>query len=318
MDYLETLRVHEAPYGCYRYRPGAAPGWDLYATTDVAILRTVMGENLRATLSDDQCRQWIDGINAFAQEDGVYRPGGHSDQHRNGMVIGALGPLGGRQKFPVQFYKDFDTTEKVGAWLEKIDWSRQWPASHLFWGGIHCYSMSRHCTAAWLDAVFDWLDANLDPETGWWRLGVEHADRDQPLGGGAHIWPIYQHHGRRFSCPERTIDGILSMQRRDGSWLRFGHYLDLDALYGLAYLGAQAVGYRTAEIDEAVQRHGDLAQKEYRAFMNRRPDTHSLLAMVGGLGLLWQLAPGRFHDTIPWTDIFSDIRLYATAAVECN
>ncbi|HEY9248490.1 MAG TPA: hypothetical protein VIO38_05140 [Rariglobus sp.] len=108
------------------------------------------------------------------------------------------------------------------------------------------------------------------------------------------------------------------MQRRDGSWLRFGHYLDLDALYGLAYLGSQAVGYRTAEIDEAVQRHGDLAERDYRAFMNRRPDTHSLLALAGGLGLLRKLAPERFHDTVSWSDIFSDIHLYDTAAVECD
>ncbi|EIQ01940.1 hypothetical protein OpiT1DRAFT_00517 [Opitutaceae bacterium TAV1] len=320
MAYLETLRVPGAPYGCYRYRPGATTEQDLYATTDVAILRTVMGEDLRTSLTPEQRQQWIGHINSFAREDGVYGPGGHSDHHRNGMVIGALGPLGGRQKFPVRFYRDFDTPETAAAWLEKIDWSRQWPASHLFWGGMHCHSLSRHCTAAWREAVFCWLDTHLDPQTGWWRRGVDHADRDQPLGGGAHIWPIYQHHGRRFPYPERVIDSILAMQRRDGSWLRFGHYLDLDALYGLAWMGSLAPGYRSSDVAEAVRLHGDLALRDHAAFMKRGPDTHSLLAMAGGLGLLQQLMPGRFYDDsgVRWTDIFSDIRFYDTASVECG
>lgn len=347
LAYLGTLRIPGAPYGHYRYKPDAdadpkpepnaadacaplpgAPastteqGQKLYATTDAAILRTVMGEDLRTSLTPEQRQQWITHINSFARENGSYGPalGGHSEQHSNGMVTGALGPLGGQQKFPVRFYGDFDTPEKVAAWLVKIDWSRQWPASHLFWGGMHCYSLSRHCTAAWREAVFCWLDARLDPQTGWWLRGVDHADRNQPLGGGAHIWPIYQHHGRRFPYPEKVIDSILAMQRSDGSWLRFGNYLELDALYGLALMRSFAPGHRAADVAVAVRLHGDLALRDYPAFMARGPDTHSLLALAGCLGLLQQLSPGRFYDVpgVRWTDIFSDIRFYNTAGVECG
>jgi len=316
MRYVQSLQVQGKPYGCYRLRPGGES--DIYATTDVAILRTVMGENLKTSLTPDQRRQWIDYINSFAREDGVYRGGRHSDQHRNGMVIGALGALGGRQKHPVQLYREFDTVETVAAWLERIDWSRQWSASHLFWGGMHCYSMSAHCTPAWRKAVFDWLDANVDPATGWWRKGVKHSDRNQPIGGGAHIWPMYQHHNRPFPCPEKAIDSILALQRPDGSWLGFANYLDLDALYGLAYMRTLAPNHRAADIRAAVRKHGDLAIRSYPRYLGTKPDTHRLLAMVGEMGLLQQLNPERFTDAVTWTDIFSDKRLYDTRAVEAR
>lgn len=314
LAYVSTLQMPGRPYGCYRLKPGREA--EIYATCDVAILRTVMGENLKQTLTDQQRREWIDYINSFAQPDGVYEGGRHSKQHRNGMVTGALGVLGGKQKYPVQFYEEFNTVEKAGSWLEQIDWAHLWGASHLFWGGMHCYSMSKACTDAWRDAVFSWLDANLDPETGWWRKGVAHADRNQALGGAAHIWPIYEHHGRGFPYPKKVLDRILALQKEDGSWLKFGNYLDLDALYGLAYMRSLAPEYRRGAVRQAVKRHGDLALANYETFMARKPDTHQLLALAGALGLLNQLDPERFHDTVHWSDIFSDVRLYDTASIE--
>jgi hypothetical protein len=314
LAYTGTLQVSGQPYGCYRLKPEGEA--ELYATCDVAIMRTVMGEDLKRSLTTQQRQEWIGYINSFAQEDGVYRGGRHSEQHRNGMVIGALGALGGQQRYRVRLYQEFGTIEKASTWLEGIDWSRQWAASHLFWGGMHCYSMSKDCLAAWREAVFAWLDANLDPESGWWRKGVAHSDRNQPLGGGAHIWPMYQHHAQPFPYPERVIDQILALQKADGDWLGFGNYLDLDALYGLAYMQSQAPGYRRQDVRSAVRVHGDLAHQCYRGFMQGKPDTHILLAAVGELGLLNQLDPERFHDIVRWTDIFSDVRLYDTATVE--
>ncbi|HPO12032.1 MAG TPA: hypothetical protein PLI09_01200 [Candidatus Hydrogenedentes bacterium] len=315
MAYITVLQVPGKPYGCYRLKPSGEA--ELYATCDVAILRTVMGESLKQTLSDQQRQEWIAHINSFAQEDGEYKGGRHSKQHRNGMVIGALGVLGGKQKYPIRFYGDFNTIEKVEPWLEQIAWSRLWESSHLFWGGMHCYSMSSACTDAWRDAVFTWLDANLDPETGWWRKGEKHSDTNQPLGGGAHLWPIYQHHTRPFPYPEKVIDSILALQRADGSWLSFGSYLDLDALYGLSFMHSLAPDHRANDVRGAVRRYGDLALARYAPYLAGTPDTHHVLGTIGGLGLLHQLDPERFHDTVKWSDIFSDARFYDTQSVEC-
>ena len=142
----------------------------------------------------------------------------------------------------MQLYAAFDRPETVGPWLASLDWSGAWRTSHLFWGGVHCFSFSARAGADWLTAAFAWLEANLDPATGWWRAGTPHADRHQGLGGAAHLLPLFAHHGRRFPFPERVIDSVLGMQLPDGRWLdaRDGperlhvmHYLELDALYAL-------------------------------------------------------------------------------------
>jgi hypothetical protein len=85
--------------------------------------------------------------------------------------------LGGRQSLPVSLYEQFDELDEIEPWLEQIAWDRQWSASHLFWGGMHCYSMSSRCSAPWRERMFRWLDANLDPQTGWWRKGVPQSGR---------------------------------------------------------------------------------------------------------------------------------------------
>lgn len=318
MAYMETARVPGKPLGWYYDAPCKTNAPSLYASCDVAHIRTVMGEDLQETLTPAEREAWIAHINSFAQPDGTYGPArrGHSAHHANGMVIGALGVLGGKQKFPVRLYEAFDTPEKVAPWLETVDWRKQWSGSHLFWGGMHCFSRSRRCTDAWRKAVFDWLDANLDPQTGWWRKGVPHAGPYEPLGGGAHIWPIYQHHHRRFPLPERVIDSILALQKSDGSWLGYGNYMDLDALYGLAYMSSLAPQYRRANLLDAARRHGRGLVTHWPSFLAKKPDLHVLLGAVGAFGLLQQLLPEIYTDTMKWTDIFSDPRLYQTDRVE--
>lgn len=324
-DHFRSLLIEGAPYGAYA--TGTADPTDVYAPTDIAIARHIMGEVLTDTLSDTQRRQWIDYINSYQNpEDGSYRERyRHSKLHANGMVIGALGVLGGRQQYPVKLYDAFDTIPEVGPWLEQIDWAKQWGASHLFWGGIHCYSLSSRCDPEWLAYVFRWLDDNLDEQTGWWRKGTVYTDRHQPLGGSVHIIPIYQHHGRRFPEPERVIDSVLALQLPSGRWLdrekdrkQIMHYLELDALYALSYAGSLAPGYREDDIMKSVNRYADLVHGYWNGPASewQQLHPHRTLSMVGTFGLLQKMLPERFVDAVEWTDIFSDIRLYDTAAVE--
>ncbi|MBE7464020.1 MAG: hypothetical protein HS116_11115 [Planctomycetes bacterium] len=326
-EHLESLRDRDGAYGSYRSGPRKRP--DLYASCDVAIARAVMGDDLKA-LPETQRLEWIAHINSFAAHnfdggpDGSYFDSmGHSKLHANGMVVGALGILGGKQRFPCKLYEAFDTPEKAGPWLETVDWVKQWSASHWFWGGMHCFSFSKRCTPAWFEAVFAWLDANLDPQTGWWRKGVPHQDRHQPLGGSVHIVPIYEHHGRAFPYPERVVDSVLALQLPNGCWLDHAkgpmlNYLELDALYAYAVMRKWAPKYRLDEVRKSVDRYADAAIEYWNTrrgeFFKLHP--HYALAAAGAFGLLQQLAPERFPDERRWTDIFSDRRLYDTAAVE--
>lgn len=316
-EYCAALQVEGSPYGVLRRRARHDAEATLYATCDVAWIRACMGEDLERTLTPRQRREWVTHIHSFAEEDGTYRGGNHSLEHANGMVIGALGVLGGRQARPVRLYDAFDEPAEVAPWLERIRWDRQWSASHLFWGGMHCYSLSSRASDRWRDRVFAWLDANLDPATGWWRKGVEQSGLEiEVLGGAAHIWPMYQHHGHPFPHPRRVIDSILSMQRPDGSWLGFGNYMELDALYGLAYMRSEAPGYRETDIAAAARSHGDLVIDRFPGYLLSAPDAHGVLAVVGTLALLQELDPERFRDEARWSDIFSDRRFYRTDRVE--
>jgi hypothetical protein len=324
LEYCESLLDQEGPYGCYRSKQGGRP--DLYASCDIAEIRTIMGEDL-TLLPEEQRRQWIDHINSFTDlfhKDGRYTDTyGHSLLHANGMVVGALAALGGRQQLPVRLYDEFNTADKVGAWLEQIDWVNQWRASHLFWGGMHCFSFSKTCQPDWLNTVFDWLDRNLDEQTGWWRKGIPHADRHQPLGGSVHILPVYQHHGRTFPYPEKVIDSVLGLQLPSGRWLKrdgihIMSYLELDALYALLYMRQLAPDYRSADIMDSVSRYGSAVIEYYRNHKSElfQLHPHPVLAAVGTFGLLNAFLPDTFPDEVQWTDIFSDVRFYNTASVE--
>ncbi|HML45536.1 MAG TPA: hypothetical protein PKE04_02150 [Clostridia bacterium] len=245
--------------------------------------------------------------------------------HANGMVIGALGALGGRQKYPCRLYDDFRRPEQITAWLERIDWVRQWSASHWFWGGMLCYSFSKSCTQEWKDAVRQWLLDNSDEATGYWRKGVVPGDRHQALGGFVHIVPIFEHQGWAHPYLERAVDSVLALQLPDGPWFSgkavfCATYLDLDALYVLAYAQRTMPDYRGTDIRLACRRYLSAILRDYAshgdALYGQHP--HHILAAVGVFGLLQQLLPDMVRDDRAWTDIFSDRRFYQTEAVECE
>lgn len=320
LDYCEAIRDKEGPYGCYRRGVGQRPG--LYASCDVALIRTVMGEDLQKTLTDRQRREWINHINSYQlRSTGEYCDTlGHSTLHANGMVIGALGVLGGKMKYPIKLFEAFDEPAEIEAWLDtKVDWRNQHGGSHAFWGGMHCFSMSKQCTDEWRDRVFDWLDANLDENTGWWRKGVEPSNRYQQVGGSVHIIPMYEHHGRHFPYPERVIDSVLKLQSDKGYFHEYTiSYLDLDALYCLRLMGDYAPQYRKADIDRAVREYAACLMPTYEAAKAKifKGHPHRILAVAGIFGLLQQLAPETFQDDVQWTGIFTDRDFYQTDKVE--
>jgi hypothetical protein len=326
-EHLNEIRDKEGPYGSYRSGIKQRP--DLYSACDIAQIRTIWGENLMLTLTTEQRTEWISHINSFAdRSDGSYFDRyGHSKLHANGMTIGALGVIGGQQKYPVKLYDEFNSTHKVVPWLEQIDWSKQWSASHQFWGGIHCFSMSKNCDNAWLEVVFEWLDKNLDERTGWWKKGVPHADRHQPLGGSVHILPVYEHKNRTFPFPRQVIDSVLTLQLPNKRWLDRGResarayymsYLELDALYALKYMQILEPTYRKDDIQRAVLDYGENViqywNNDKEEVLSMHP--HRILSAIGTFGLLQHHLSEMFYDDVKWTDIFSDRRFYRTDLVE--
>lgn len=324
LTYMEALVDKEGPYGAYRRRIGER--CDLYSTLDISLCRTIYGETLM-DLPEKKRQEWIDHINSFTDEylkDGSYSDTfGHSKLHANGMVIGALGPLGGKKKYPCRLYDGFLSTKDIGSWLETIDWETQWSASHLFWGGMHCFSFADGCTDEWKQAVKKWLLENADENTGFWRKNTQYTDRHQALGGLAHILPVFEHQNWEFPFINRTVDSVLKMQMKNGCWLDREQdfpatYLDLDALYVLRYAKDYSPSYRREEVHRACAAFAAQLMANYEnhkdVFYAQHP--HFVLAGIGIFGLLQQLMPEDFYDDRPWSDIFSDRRLYQSAQVE--
>lgn len=79
-----------------------------------------------------------------------------------------------------------------------------------------------------------------------------------------------------------------------------------------------APGYRESEILESVNRYGDLVFDYWNNPLDiwKEIHPHRILSIVGTFGLLQQLIQDRFYDTVKWSDIFSDVKLYDTATVE--
>lgn len=321
LNHFESRRVTTGPYGQYKMQ-ATDTGLSYYASLDVALSRVIMGEDYQTSLTQQQRDQWIDYLHTYARPDGTYSDTfGHAQLHANGMTIGALGPLGGKQLYPATpLYAPFNEASEVPSYLaNNIDWTSQWGSSHLFWGGLHMYSQSSAAKPQWTTEVFNWLDSHVDMNTGWWITGEQPSSNVQGLGGGAHIWPIYEQLGHAFPAPEKVIDRILSMQVAGG---RFGGnnsgYMDLDALYGLKYMRSLAPTYRTNDVNNAVTTFGTWLNGNISGFLAGNPTMHETLAKVGGFGLLNQLSPAQFPDSsgVHWTDIFTDDKLYQTATVE--
>ena len=331
LAHFERLRDRGGPYGCFRRGVGQRP--DLYASCDIAIAHQVMGLDLRARLTEAERRSWIDHINSYTEVEhnqetsgGVYFDRlGHGVAHANGMVVGALAVLGGRQPEPVALYEAVATEERVLRWLEtEVQWDRLWAGSHEIWGRLVTYSFSRRCDDGWRRVVLDWLDRETEPSTGMWRRGVPPADRHQGIGGAAHILPLYDLHGRGLAHPRAMIDTVLALQLPGGCWLADSeektNYLELDALYLLWVASRLCPDHRPGDIRRAVDRYADVAiayqKREDEPILQVHP--HRTLGALGVFGLLQRLCPDRVYGSRVWSDIFTDPLLHATHAVEAE
>lgn len=327
-NYYDKLLDKDGPYGCYREEKGGRT--TLFASVEAAMRRTIIGEDLQISLTKKQRQQWIDLINSYAYQpygktpDGSYSDGFYS-RNKNGhflwmnsKIIAALGILGGKQKFPVTFYNEFNTKEKLIDWLERYNWKWQFLSAHFFQGGITYYSFSKKCSSEWRESVFIWLNNNLDEKTGFWTKGLKPGNHYQQLGGSALLLPLYQHHNRIFPYPERLIDSILNFQFPSGRWFNVKHrhdmnFLEYDVLYTLHYLSSLVPNYRKDDIKRAVQKYSDLVLK----FWPNRGETFKLDKWFMGIfAILQKMNPDKFYDDVTWTDRFGDKRFFQTDKVE--
>ena len=129
--WLESLQVVGEPYGCLRGGPQGPPrflrqcgrcphSYDYGGRSegDAFGLPKVGVDRLPHRLAEPGRRKLSDLHPPFQAA---------CQRHRHW----GPGASGGRMDYPVELYRPLAMPESVGKWLETIDWSAQWTASHL-------------------------------------------------------------------------------------------------------------------------------------------------------------------------------------------
>src|SRR5690606_18313138 len=70
-NYFDARRLDTGPYGQYRMNAGDS-GPNYYASLDVALSRTIMGEVFTESLSQQQRDEWVGHLHTYALPNGTY------------------------------------------------------------------------------------------------------------------------------------------------------------------------------------------------------------------------------------------------------
>ncbi len=306
-EWYEKLQAPDAPYGAYRLSPRHEP--DMYASADIAWCRYIMDD---LELTEEQRQSWVGFIQDQQDEDGTYRHlTGHCTTHALCHATGALSMLGGTHRYPPRLLRDYARPERVGEWLDGINWVNQWGGSHDIWGAGLPLVCSEQTADEWEDAVFTWLGREVDPETGFWRKDVESRTRMEYLGGAFHIWPLFAADGRPLPYPERVIDSVLALRTEDGLFGGDMGYSNMDAVWVLGYL-TQRTDYRRDDIQVALRENlAALAEAYALAPEQFLSGAHSTLSRIATLSMLQEAMPELFESATRWRNPWHERRLYA-------
>jgi hypothetical protein len=306
-QWYAQLQSQDQPYGAYRLTPAQPP--DLYASADLAWIRWMMND---LSLSVPQRQQWIGFIqDQQSPSDGTYRHiTGHCPAHAFCHATGALNMLGGRHRHPPRFLAPYRDVQRIPAWLEQIDWEKQWGASHDIWGAGLPLAASDETPQAWRDALFAWLDEAADPATGYWRKGVKARSPIEYLGGAFHIWPIYAALGKPLLYPERLIDQLLALQGPNGSFERGFGYGNMDGVWALERLSKQVL-YRADEVRAALQRDLEGLIRVYDDHPSQFfADAHGTESRIATLAILQAALPEKFTSSAVWRNPWHERDLF--------
>jgi len=295
-NWYGNLQAPGKPYGAYRLTPERPP--DLYASADVAWIRWMMND---LDLTEAQRREWIGFIQDQQEPDGTYRHiTGHCKTHAFCHATGALNMLGGKHRHRPRILDPYRNVERMPEWLDGINWVHQWGASHDIWGAGVPLACTPSTPDAWRNALFEWLDAEVDPETGFWRKGVVSPTPMTYVGGAFHIWPIYAAMQRPIPYPERVVDSVLKLRNADGSLdARFG-YGGMDCVWALQYV-SERMPYRRQEVLSTLAGNIRGMMAMYNEYPHRfLTDAHGTEARIAILAITQAALPRLLVSEEPW------------------
>lgn len=237
LAFIQRHRFPGGRVGQYRYSSAVAQP-TLYSSTYAAMTCSLYGH--LDYFSDTEIAAWIDYLNSFQDDDGLYRDpviygeGWYAGDafdcgriHLSCHVLGALICLGGLAAKSFQVAAEFADLDHLGKWLHNRDWGYHVGATGneiMNLGTILQYARDHHNddrAGRAVQFILDWLDTHqLDPATGIWGT-LDISDpllRSHAVQGAYHWWALYFFDARPVPCVEAAIDTVLRNQNPHGGF----------------------------------------------------------------------------------------------------
>lgn len=232
--YMEKLRVKGEHTGRYYYSAhGKVP--ILYASVYGALLYDLL--NKVDDLNVNENREWVDHINSFQCEDGLYRDLQIENEiaesidwwgwrHLSAHVVSAVTALGGKTRYPFNFLKFLYGSGHAYLWIENLPWLENCTNvsnTVMNYGVLLQYERDfwhNEQAGTALAEIFTFLDKNINADTGlWcWSQPTNSQELSDAVQTSYHLWNLYFYEQRTIPYIEKGIDSCLATQNRYGGF----------------------------------------------------------------------------------------------------
>ena len=271
LNYIESMRVKDEPYGKYRYSESQKYPV-LYASLYAALTRHLYRD--LDTLTEKQRKEWIDYIQSFQDDDGLFKDTAVENEiaascdwwgwrHLTLHALMALTVLGATAMKRFKIIDPFKETDFTIRWLENRDWVID-PANTS--NEVQNYFTLLHYARdfqgeGWADKILEkaygWLNEKQDSKTGLWGVRFDTpTNLSNGVQTGYHIWLLYFYDKRLIRNVERIIDSCLSTKNEIGGFgvpLNSSACEDIDSIDPLIRLSS-ITNYRKSDIHSAIQK----------------------------------------------------------------
>ena len=282
MGFLKSGRkIQETILKYCNYMKGNKPGHykysadcpeTLWASAFAVLVLGLIGELEK--MSEKEKSLWIKYIQSFQdRKTGFFLDPKFKDQdkkslihsnelvfaHSSTFIMGALVLLGGKPLYPINWVHEYKDPNNMKKWIETRPWEiNPWIVGNWSYDmgcaiGMDYLVTKDDRNLEAMNAYFEWYDKHQLKETGWWDLGGKALVSEQQYGG-YHTLMIYRMFDRPVPKAERMIESSLSLQPRDGMFVRSGGggcCEDMDVIDTLVSLGL-ATDYKKEEIKDAL------------------------------------------------------------------
>jgi len=206
----------------------------LYASAYAAMTYSLLGK--LDSFSESQIKEWIQYINDFQCEDGLYRDPSLKNEiaeeedwwgwrHLAGQIICALTGLGSKTLYPFRFLEFLYKKGDAERWVASLPWDTKADFvsnTVMNYGVLLQYNRDFWGIKEAGDAlceILDWLDTVQNPQTGCWgHFEDKQMEKSLEIQTAYHLWVLYFYDNRPIHYMEQAIDSLLSSQNKLGGF----------------------------------------------------------------------------------------------------